>query len=128
MADDNRPGSIGWIDMTAEDAPRLRDFYKAVAGWETEDVEMGGYSDYVMKAAASGEPIAGICHAQDSNADQPPGWLIYIVVADITASAAACVEHGGRVVVEPRGLAGGRFCVIEDPSGATAALYQPAES
>ena len=28
-------------------------------------------------------------------------------------------------VVEPRGLAGGQFCVIKDPSGATAALYQP---
>jgi hypothetical protein len=26
---------------------------------------------------------------------------------------------------EPSGLAGGRFCVIEDPGGSTAALYQP---
>ena len=25
----------------------------------------------------------------------------------------------------PRGLAGGRFCVIEDPGGSVAALYQP---
>ena len=32
---------------------------------------------------------------------------------------------GGRIVLAPRGLAGGRFCIIEDPSGATAALYQP---
>jgi predicted enzyme related to lactoylglutathione lyase len=35
------------------------------------------------------------------------------------------IDKGGKVVVEPRGLAGGRFCVIEDPNGATAALYQP---
>lgn len=30
---------------------------------------------------------------------------------------------GDKLLFEPRGLAGGRFCVIEDPSGATAALY-----
>ena len=49
---------------------------------------------------------------------------MYFVVDDVEASAAACVEKGGKVLVEPRGLAGGRFCVIEDPSGAAAALYQ----
>ena len=53
------------------------------------------------------------------------GWLIYIIVEDVQASAAACTANGGKVLVEPRGLAGGQFCVIEDPSGATAALYQP---
>lgn len=128
MADSNGPGKIGWIDMTTADAPRVRDFYQAVAGWEPEAVDMDGYSDWLMKSAADGEPAAGICHARGSNADLPPGWLIYIVVADVAASTAACIEQGGRVIVEPRGLAGGRFCVIEDPGGSTAALYQPAES
>jgi large conductance mechanosensitive channel protein len=28
------PGSIGWLDLTVEDAPRLRDFYSAVVGWK----------------------------------------------------------------------------------------------
>lgn len=128
MADGKGPGKIGWIDMTTGDASQLRDFYRAVAGWQPDDVDMGGYSDYVMKTAANGEPAAGICHARGSNADLPPGWLIYIVVADLEASAAACVELGGNLVVEPRGLAGGQFCVIRDPGGSTAALYQPAES
>ena len=30
----------------------------------------------------------------------------------------------GKTVLEPRGLTDGRFCVIEDPSGAVAGLYQ----
>ena len=59
-----------------------------------------------------------------SNADLPAGWLIYITVEDVEASAKTCREHGGKVLVEPRGLAGGRFCVIEDPGGAVAGLYQ----
>jgi predicted enzyme related to lactoylglutathione lyase len=118
-------GKIGWLDMTTEDAPGVRDFYKAVVGWETDEVDMGGYSDYVMKMPASGEGVSGICHARGSNVDLPPGWLIYIVVADAEESAAACLANGGKVVVEPRDLAGGRFCVIEDPGGSIAALYQP---
>ena len=55
----------------------------------------------------------------------PPGWLIYIIVEDVEKSAGICIEQGGKIVLEPRGLAGVRFCVIEDPGGSVTALYQP---
>ena len=109
-------GRIGWIDMTVANAGEIRDFYAAVVGWKPEDVSMGNYSDYSM-TTPGGETVSGICHARGSNADLPAGWLIYITVA-------ACEAHGGEVLVPARGLAGGRFCVIRDPSGAAAALYQ----
>ncbi len=125
MTDNTQVGKIGWIDMTVDDADGLRDFYKSVVGWETEAVSMGDYSDYSMTLPASGEAVSGICHARGDNADVPGGWLIYITVADVEASAAACTANGGEILVGPKGLAGGRFCVIRDPSGATAALYQP---
>lgn len=121
----NEIGKIGWMDITVDDADGMRDFYSKVVGWQVEEVGMGDYSDYSMTMPASGEAVAGICHARGSNADLPGGWLMYIVVADVNASAQACEDNGGRIVVEPRGLAGGQFCIIEDPSGATAALYQP---
>ncbi len=111
--------------MTTADAPGVRDFYKAVVGWDSEEVAMDGYADYMMKPPGGGEGVAGICHARGSNAELPPGWLIYIVVDDVEKSAAACSGLGGKVLVKPRGLAGGRFCVIEDPAGSVAALYQP---
>ena len=120
----NDIGKIGWIDMTVANADELRDFYKAVVGFESEEVSMGGYSDYTMKMPASGDAVAGVCHARGSNAELPGGWLVYFMVADVEASARACEQAGGKVLVAPRGLAGGRFCVIEDPGGATAALYQ----
>ena len=125
MSDESQVGKAGWIDITVDDADGLRDFYTTVVGWESESVSMGEYSDYTMKMPASGEAISGVCHARGSNADLPGGWLIYFIVADVNASAAACTANGGKVIVEPRGLSGGRFCVIEDPSGANAALYQP---
>lgn len=124
MSDNKEVGKIGWIDITVDDATGVRDFYRNVVGWTSEDVSMGDYADYSMAMPATGDVVAGICHARGSNAELKGGWLIYITVADVKESAKACVANGGRVVVEPRGLAGGQFCVIEDPSGAIAALYQ----
>ena len=121
----NEIGRIGWIDITVDDANGLRDFYRKVVGWRIEEVGMGDYADYSMAMPGSGEAVSGICHARGGNADLPGGWLIYIVVEDVNSSAEICKSNGGKVLIEPRGLAGGQFCVIEDPSGATAALYQP---
>ena len=118
-------GNIGWIDMTVANAEDVRDFYATVVGLKPEEVSMGDYSDYNMTMPSSGTPVCGICHARGSNAELPSGWLVYFVVAEVEKSLAACEAHGGKVLIEPRGLAGGRFCVIEDPGGATAALYQP---
>ena len=125
MSDESQVGKVGWIDITVDNADGLHDFYQEVVGWESDAVSMGEYSDYTMKMPSNGEAISGICHSRGSNADLPGGWLIYIIVADVEASAVICTEKGGKLIIEPRELAGGRFCVIEDPSGATAALYQP---
>ena len=55
----------------------------------------------------------------DANQVGKIGWV------DISVDHAARLANGGKVIVEPRGLAGGQFCVIEDPNGIAAALYQP---
>jgi len=125
MGNNSEVGKIGWIDMSVGNAEEIRDFYRTVVGWGSDDVSMGEYSDYSMTLPSTGEAVSGICHALGSNAELPSGWLIYIIVEDVEASAAACTDNGGEIIVTPRGLAGGRFCVIRDPSGAAAALYQP---
>ena len=124
MADKSNIGKIGWHDITVPGAPALRDFYGAVVGWRPEDVDMGDHSDFNMTLPATGEPVAGVCHALGSNADLPPQWLMYIIVEDLDASIDACRANGGKVVRDPQGLAGGRFALIEDPVGAVTALYQ----
>jgi len=118
-------GSIAWTDLTVADAQRLREFYASVVGWQPEPVDMGGYSDFSMNAS-DGTATAGVCHARGSNADLPAQWLIYIVVADLEQSLARSTDLGGEMVTPPRSLgASGRCCVIRDPAGAEAALYQP---
>ena len=126
MTENKNPeiGSVGWIDLTVEDAPRIRDFYAAVAGWQHSPVSMGDYDDFNMSAPASGEPKAGICHARGGNAGLPAQWLIYITVEDVDASAARCEEMGGSLLSGPKDMgAMGRYCVIQDPAGAVAALF-----
>lgn len=119
-------GTVGWIDLTVPDAPAIRDFYARVAGWTVTPLSMGDYDDFVMNAQGTGNPTAGICHAQGKNAGLPVMWLIYITVADLDASLAACVAGGGAVVAEPRGAGGtARYAVIRDPAGAAVALYDP---
>ena len=126
MADQGKPaiGAIGWIDLTVEDAEQVRDFYAAVTGWRPEPVVMGGYDDFNMTSPETGEPAAGVCHARGGNAGLPPVWMIYIVVEDLDASVEACRTGGGELLAGPRSMGGDRYCVIRDPAGAVAALYQ----
>ncbi|MBK7702430.1 MAG: VOC family protein [bacterium] len=118
-------GTVGWFDLTVEDAEGLRDFYGEVAGWSYELVPMEGYDDYLM-INRDGGVVAGICHARGPNTGLPPRWLAYVTVADLEASLEACAARGGRVIAGPRSLGEyGTFCVICDPAGAHVALLQP---
>jgi len=126
---DHKPniGSIGWIDLTIPNAEGIRDFYQDVVGWKSSPVPMDGYNDYNMTEPQSGNAIAGICYSQGINTDLPPQWLMYIVVSDIDKSAAACTRLGGKILVPTKNMGSmGRYCVIQDPAGAVAALFQSA--
>jgi predicted enzyme related to lactoylglutathione lyase len=123
-----QPGSIVWTDLTVENAEELRDFYGKVVGWKPASIDMGEYSDFSMNSPATGEPVAGVCHARGTNAGLPPHWLVYITVADLDQSISTCKDLGGEVIVGPKGMGShGRYCVIRDPAGAVAALIEPTQ-
>ena len=127
MSEKRKPeiGSIAWTDLTIENAEAVRDFYSDVVGWKPSPVRMGDYSDFNMNAPGSGNAVAGICHARGSNADLPAQWMMYIIVADIENSTTRCEELGGKLVTPIKNMGGqGRYCVIQDPAGAVAALYE----
>lgn len=121
----NKIGTVGWFDLTVPEATTLRDFYASVTGWQPEPLSMGKYDDYVMKAPGGGG-VAGICHARGPNKNQPPQWMIYITVADLTASLRSVRKLGGKVLKKRTIESYGRFAVIQDPAGAVASLFQPA--
>ena len=119
-------GSFVWADLTIKNADEVKDFYSNIIGWKHEPVSMGEYSDFSMNSPTTGRTVAGICHARGVNADLPPQWLIYFTVEDVDASAEKCKELGGKIITGPKNMGKyGRFCVIQDPAGAVAALFSP---
>jgi predicted enzyme related to lactoylglutathione lyase len=120
-----KPGNIGWVDLTVDDAGRVRDFYEKVVGWKSGGVDMGGYQDFGMVPPGEEQAIAGVCHARGSNEGLPPYWLIYIVVADLDDSLRQCEGLGGKTVAGPKNMGDNRYAVIEDPAGAFCALFEP---
>jgi predicted enzyme related to lactoylglutathione lyase len=112
-------GTVVWHDLTVPDAAAIRDFYARVVGWRPVTVSMGDYNDFSMLPPEGHEAAAGICYARGS---------MYVIVEDVDESAEACVKLGGSIVSPPRGVGGGRFCVIRDPAGAVCALYRPSSA
>jgi uncharacterized protein len=121
-------GTIGWTDLTIANAEEIRDFYNKVVGWKPQPLSMGQYDDYVMNSPETETSVAGVCHARGTNAGLPAQWLIYITVANIDESTAACEKLGGKILAEPKNYGDmGRYCVIQDPAGAVCALFEPKE-
>jgi uncharacterized protein len=55
-----------------------------------------------------------------------PGWIGYVTVDDVDASASQAKKDGGNIHRAPDDIPGvGRFAIISDPQGATLALFKP---
>ena len=115
-------GQIEWLDLTVNDASRVKNFYSSVVGWKSDDVDMGSYSDYSIHTPEGRDTVAGICHARGPNANLPSQWLVYVRVASVQESADTCKRLGGEVLDGPRRMGCSNSCVIKDPEGAVMAL------
>ncbi|KGJ88771.1 VOC family protein [Thalassotalea sp. ND16A] len=117
-------GDMAWLDLTVKDADTVKDFYQDVVGWQVEACSMGSYDDYSMNRVSDGTPQAGVCHATGVNADLPPVWMAYFIVADIDKSIAAVLANGGELLTDVKSMGGDdKYVVIKDPAGAICALY-----
>ncbi len=119
-------GTINWRDLTTENAGELREFYKEIAGWQSEEMPMKNgdeeYRDYIMKDA-DGNPIAGICHHKGVNTGIPPQWIMYISVENLSEAVGKVQKLGGKVLKEHNAKDGSLFyAIVEDPAGAVFAL------
>lgn len=124
--DQDRPGRIGWMDLTVEDAPGVRDFYSAVAAWQPSEVPMEGYSDFAMSVAGTEDGLTGICHRRGQNAAIPAQWIPYIVVADLAAAAAEAANRGAELLVPPSDAEGGGYAIVRGLAGEVFGLWQDA--
>ncbi|MCE9618771.1 MAG: VOC family protein [Planctomycetes bacterium] len=54
----------------------------------------------------------------------PAHWMGYIAVDDLDATFANVATLGGKVIVPPKDITIGRFCMFRDPTGAHVSLFQ----
>ncbi|WP_029009874.1 VOC family protein [Azospirillum halopraeferens] len=127
-------GRFVWYELMTTDPAAATAFHGAVAGWRGRDSGMPGF-DYTLLSAgeAQGAPgctdVGGVMALPEEAcaAGARPGWLGYIAVDDVDATADRIWKAGGAVHRPPADIPGiGRFAVVADPQGAVFALFRPA--
>ena len=110
----NEPGALTLNQLNTSDAARAEQFYGGVFGWRFEQVPGGD------------RPYWGIYNGDRLNGgmmeEQPSAWLVYFGSDSVDDDAGRIVELGGRVIVPPMPVPGGRILVAQDPQGAVFAL------
>ena len=121
------PGTFCWADLGTTDVESARSFYTDLFGWESEDQETDS-GVYVM-FLQNGRPVVAI-YEQGSDrltAGWSPTWVSYVSVDDADAVAARAAELGAEIVSDPFDVMdAGRMALAVDPTGATFAIWQPA--
>ncbi|MXV50242.1 VOC family protein [Pedobacter sp. HMF7647] len=122
-------GKFKWVDLTVENAEEVKEFYCQVIGWKSNEMDMGGYADYLISNERSAEPVTGICHKKGTNEKLPSQWLNYVTVEDLQTALKKCTDLGEKQLTEIKGCGPGMaFSVIQDPGGAYLALMEEKES
>jgi predicted enzyme related to lactoylglutathione lyase len=111
-------GAFSWCELLTTDVPEAKRFYSKLFGWTLEPTPMPGMEYTLVKYG--GEQMGGIMTMPPGCEGMPPSWGIYVTVANVDATAKLTVEMGGKVLVPPQDIPQvGRFCVLQDPQGAT---------
>ena len=123
MRDKYKIGEVVWRDLTVKNANEVSEFYTRVIGLKKEAVSMGQYDDFNLCCPNSGEPVAGVCHAEGDNADMPSQWMMYVCVENVEQSVQTVEQLGGKVLKGPTQFSGDTYYLIEDPAGAVMTLF-----
>ena len=122
----NETGALTWNEHVSWDFDAGRAFYRAVFGYEYQDVSGDGFR-YAM-FMVDGREVGGIGqYLPETPAGTPAAWSVYFAVNDTDAAVAAAVEHGGSVVHPIRDSPYGRIGVVADDQGAVFSLITSPE-
>ena len=115
-------GTFCWTELMTRDLPEAEKFYSELLGWKTVDSGMPGMKYTLIKA---GDKDAGgmMEMPADIPAQVPPHWMTYVAVDDVDALAAKVEGLGGKLLNPVMDIPQvGRFCIVQDPTGAVLSL------
>lgn len=128
--DSHSPGTPCWFELGTTDQQAAKTFYAGLLGWTSNDYPMGPGELYTI-FQLEGRDTGGGYTLSEQMKEQgvPPHWLVYFVTTDVDASVVKATSLGGKVVVAPFDVTTfGRMAVLQDPTTATFALWQPRDS
>jgi predicted enzyme related to lactoylglutathione lyase len=115
----NAPGALAWNELSSPDVDASARFYADLFGWSTAPVEGSPERYEVVKNGERSN--GGIRELGDQPA--PPHWLVYFGIDDIDRGLAKVEELGGTKLAGPIDIGIARVGVVQDPQGATFAIY-----
>lgn len=123
----HRPRTFCWTDLGTTDAAGAKGFYTGLFGWSAEDMPSGEAGTYTM-FRLNGREAAAAYDMDDAqrSGGVPPRWLSYISVEDAAQETKDVAKLGGTLVSPPFDvLDAGRMAIIQDPTGAMVAVWEP---
>ena len=118
-------GTFCWFELVANDARIARSFYTELLGWEVYEIPMGPDSAYTIFRVA-GRAVAAMYPRDPEDMKRgPTHWRSYVAVTTADEKAASARDLGGKILNEPFDVMEvGRMAMIQDPTGASFALWQ----
>jgi predicted enzyme related to lactoylglutathione lyase len=112
------PSSFCYSELHTRDLARAKAFYSELFGWKFQDLPNMPYS---MLDTGNGEPNGAM-----TDKDAPPFWLPYVNVDDVIQATERAVKLGAKVLTTKTEVKdAGWFAVLDDPTGARLALWEP---
>lgn len=121
------PGTFCWVELATTDGEAAKQFYTGLFGWAFNDNPIGPEMVYTM-LKEDGKDVGALYKmpAEMTSQGIPPNWLSYVSVASADESTEKAKALGGTVLKEPFDVFDiGRMAVIQDPTGAVFAVWQP---
>ena len=115
-------GTFCWNELMTRDTAAAEKFYTELIGWKAADGGMPGMK-YTLFKAADNDAGGMMDLPKEIPEEVPSHWMSNIAVDDVDALAKKVGELGGKLMHGPQDVPKvGRFCIIQDPSGAVVSL------
>ena len=119
------PRPFVFMDLRTADLEASRHFYTELFGWTVTDVPAGPTT--VPMFVGDDGPWGGFTELAGDD-PRPPQWIPYAPVADVNDAAQRATRLGATIVRPRVDFPAGSVIVLQDPAGATIALWQAASS
>jgi uncharacterized protein len=120
-------GTFAWPELATTDQKAGVAFYRALFGWDLNEVPTGPgetYSMFQMRGKEVG--AAYTMRPEERQHNIPPHWNTYVTVTSADEAAKRAEGLGAKVMAPPFDVMdAGRMAVIQDPQGAIFQVWEP---